>query len=156
MWVKDINGNTFSTIMQTRRNMSCSTWLDIYDGFVSEEQTGSSAHALSIERPCLQFGPNCICDTVEFPIHTGDGVGKDIAVGRLANVWPGCNAKGCLTKADNYTMEFPKEMLVGHKLALLGSALLIDYMFFEQSSNNNNNNHSTYYGGGPMSIEMSR
>ena len=47
--------------------------------------------------------------------------------------------KGLCTKADNYVVEFPPSMLVGHKVALLGAALLIDYRYFEEPDDNNNN-----------------
>ena len=36
-------------------------------------------------------------------------------------------------------VEFPPSMLVGHKVALLGAALLIDYRYFEEPDDKDNN-----------------
>ena len=158
MYVRDVNGNAFSTIMQTRRNCSCSRWLDIYDGEVDDAATGSRAHAYSLEMFwCQCCGPSCCQKTVEMAIRTGDGVsGSSDFVGRLANVWPGWNLKAFCSKADNYVMEFPRHVLVGHKMALLGACILVDFMFFENRANKDRNRNSGYGYGAPSQRAMFR
>ena len=92
-------------------------------------------------------------ESVELRILTGDGGEGSTTIGRLANMWAGFNAKGLCSKADNYTVEYPKQLLVGHKMALLGSAIL-DYMFFE--SRETKNDESGYRYGAPAEAAMIR
>ena len=106
--VRDVNGNAFSTVMQSRRNCSCSTWLDIYDGEISDAAVGGASHMFSVEKFCCQLGPNCICPSVELAIKTGDGGEGSRTIGRLSNMWAGFNAKGLCSRADNYSVEFDR------------------------------------------------
>ena len=55
----------------------------------------------------------------------------------LVNVWPGCNAKGLMTKADNLEVSWDsQDMIVEHKALLLSCAFLIDFMLFEKRESN--------------------
>ena len=51
---------------------------------------------------------------------------------------------------SNFSVEYPPNMLVGHKLALMGAAMLSEYIYYERASNKNNNNNRGANGpGGP-------
>eukprot|EP00945_MAST-04E_sp_MAST-4E-sp1_P003701 g3701.t1 len=111
-------------------------WLDIHEGHQVGHAPGAPNHVMSIELPCFQCGPNVFCQSVELKVRSGSSKSGPV-IGRVANIWPGCGVKGCCSKADNFVMEFPKELLLGHKLALLGSAFFLDYLAFESHVNKN-------------------
>ena len=97
MFVRDINGGTFNSIFQSRRNCSCSDYIDIYEGEVNDPVVGGPNHVYTIEKPCCPlgqvFGPNCCCKEVQFPVHTGDGGEGSQTVARIANLFPGLNCE---------------------------------------------------------------
>jgi uncharacterized protein YxjI len=52
-------------------------------------------------------------------------------IGAIRKNWTGL-LKEALTQADNFTVEFPQEIHVAHKLLLLGIVFLIDFVHFEK------------------------
>ena len=136
MVIYDNYGQKFATLLQSRRDCSCSRWLDIHEGHQVGHAPGAPNHVMSIELSCFQCGPNVFCQSVELKVRSGSSKSGPV-IGRVANIWPGCGVKGCCSKADNFVMEFPKELLLGHKLALLGSAFFLDYLAFESHVNKN-------------------
>jgi hypothetical protein len=154
MIIYDNYGAKFATLLQSRRNCSCSRWIDIHEGHQEVHAPGAFNHVMSIEMPFCACGPNCCCQSVELKVRTGSSKISPI-IGRVANIWPGCGAKSFCSKADNFVMEFPKELLLGHKLALLGSAFFLDYLVFE-SHGNKNGRHSGLNGRGPETLLMVR
>ena len=136
MYVRDVAGGTFATVVQTRRNMSCAKWMDVYEGHMEGPDTGGKRHVMSIEMPCCYFKPNCICTEVVQKVWSRD---REQQIGRIANIFPGMNVRGCCTKVSNFSVEYPPNLLVGHKLALMGATMLGEYMYFEQRGSNKNN-----------------
>lgn len=136
MYVRDVAGGTFATVVQTRRNMTCAKWMDVYEGHMEGPDTGGKRHVMSIEMPCCYFKPNCICTEVVQKVWSRD---RELQIGRIANIFPGMNVRGCCTKVSNFSVEYPPNLLVGHKLALMGATMLGEYMYFEQRGSNKNN-----------------
>uniref|UniRef100_A0A336LHY0 CSON014425 protein n=1 Tax=Culicoides sonorensis TaxID=179676 RepID=A0A336LHY0_CULSO len=68
------------------------------------------------------------CSDVKFDVKSLDGV----IVGHVTKQWSGL-AKELLTNADNFGIQFPKELDVKIKAVLLGACFLIDFMYFEQN-----------------------
>lgn len=54
-------------------------------------------------------------------------------IGVIKKNWSGL-LKEALTQADNFTVEFPSQLNVGHKLLLLGVVFLIDFVHFERKA----------------------
>ena len=108
----------------------------------------------SVEKFCCQLGPNCICPSVELAIKTGDGGEGSRTIGRLSNMWAGFNAKGLCSRADNYSVEFDRLLLPGHKMAMLGSAILVDFLFFERRGEDKRRGGEYYYGAPTQSAMM--
>lgn len=105
------------------------TWLDVFDH--------AGAHRFTFEAACCQFGPNMCCTEYVFHIHEGKDTNTP-PVGVLKNVWPGCNAKGLCSKADNLELEWFKDMSIDDKSLLLGAAFHIDFMCFEKQDDDDN------------------
>ena len=135
MFVRDVAGGTFATIVQTRRNCSCARWMDVYEGAVDGAQTGSKRHVMSIEMPCCYFTPNCICREVVQKVYSRDSKEQ---IGNIRNIFPGM-VRGCCGKVSNFSVEYPPNLLVGHKLALMGATMLGEYIYFERRQRKNNN-----------------
>lgn len=58
-------------------------------------------------------------------------------IGVIKKNWSGL-AREALTEADNFTLEFPKELHPGLKLLLLGVVFLIDFVHFERQMSQKN------------------
>ncbi len=56
---------------------------------------------------------------------------QDRRIGSIKKNWSGL-LKEALTQADNFTVQFPMQIHVGHKLLLLGAVFLIDFVHFEK------------------------
>ncbi|RWS22397.1 phospholipid scramblase 1-like protein [Leptotrombidium deliense] len=69
---------------------------------------------------------SCCYSDVEFDVH--DSEGKQI--GKITKHWSGF-FKEVLTDADLFGIHFPELLDIDLKITLLGTVLLIDYMFFE-------------------------
>ena len=52
-------------------------------------------------------------------------------IGSIKKNWSGL-LKEALTQADNFTVEFPRQIHVGHKMLILGAVFLIDFVHFEK------------------------
>lgn len=50
----------------------------------------------------------------------------------IKNVYPGCNFRGCFSRADNLQVAFPSTAPPEQRAALLGAAFFIDFLFFEK------------------------
>lgn len=59
------------------------------------------------------------------------------SVGYIKKIFSGF-AKELLTDADSFVLSFPPDATVDHKMLLLGSVFLIDFMFFEDNKDRNN------------------
>lgn len=84
-------------------------------------------------------GPVCFCQAIccptdiDFNISGGDGTN----VGKISKQWTGY-FKETFTQADNFGVNFPRDLDVRIKGTLLGAVFLIDFMYFEQKNNNSN------------------
>lgn len=58
------------------------------------------------------------------------------SVGYIKKIFSGF-AKEYLTDADSFVLSFPPDATVEHKMLLLGSVFLIDFMFFEDNKSRN-------------------
>lgn len=75
---------------------------------------------------CTESLP-CKCD-VKFQVRSMNGV----TIGRITKEWGGL-VKEYFTDADTFNVAFPLDLDVRMKAALVASAMLIDYMFFEDA-----------------------
>ncbi|RNA37229.1 phospholipid scramblase 2-like isoform X1 [Brachionus plicatilis] len=75
---------------------------------------------------CIFNGPVFSCDN-DFKILTMDG---ETQVGKLSKVYAGF-AKEMFTQADNFSINFPTDLSVKTKAALIGALFLIDFTYFE-------------------------
>jgi len=109
------------------------TATDIYLGKVTQDccecccphftvWDGEGNKALTIKGPCNC----CMCCTVKF--HVKDLEGNE--VGLIQKKWGGV-IKEAFTTADTFGVTFPMHMDPRLKTLLLGSVLLIDFMYFE-------------------------
>lgn len=83
-------------------------------------------------------GTNCCAPTClnhNFKMFVLDGNFEQNVVGRLRNVWPGCNCRGffCSGNADNYIVEFPEKATSEQKALLTAALFLNDFMWFENT-----------------------
>ncbi|XP_055341389.1 phospholipid scramblase 1-like [Paramacrobiotus metropolitanus] len=77
-------------------------------------------------------GPVCTSScfgNVEFQVLSSDGKTQ---VGKISKQWSGV-LKEMFTDADNFGIQFPKDLDVHMKGTLLGACFLIDFMFFENN-----------------------
>uniref|UniRef100_UPI00398F77E6 phospholipid scramblase 2-like n=1 Tax=Pristiophorus japonicus TaxID=55135 RepID=UPI00398F77E6 len=89
-------------------------------------QNVERATVLRIVGPC--FACNC-CGDIAFEVKPPD---ESRNIGRISKQWSGL-AKEALTDADNFGVQFPMNLDVKMKAALLGACFLIDFMFFERA-----------------------
>ncbi|XP_078522633.1 phospholipid scramblase 1-like [Lissotriton helveticus] len=85
---------------------------------------------LKIIGPCVTC--SC-CGDVNFEVKSLD---ESQDVGRISKQWSGF-VKEAFTDADNFGIQFPMDLDVKIKAALLGACFLIDFMFFEHKQDNN-------------------
>mmetsp|Transcript_57279 Transcript_57279/g.134794 ORF Transcript_57279/g.134794 Transcript_57279/m.134794 type:complete len:262 (+) Transcript_57279:19-804(+) len=114
-------GGMLGKVVQNYKCCNFSHWFNVFDA------TDTRIYELKI--PCLQFGPNCICERFVVEIILPD---TETKVGTIQNVWPGCNLRALCSKADNLEITFDTPVPSHHKAILLGGVFLIDYMFFER------------------------
>lgn len=82
---------------------------------------------LSIGGPCCPCQCCCGCTgDVNFRFYSKDGT----EIGRCAKVWSGL-VKEMFTKADTFSVTFPKDLDVKQKAILLSAMFLIEFMYFE-------------------------
>ncbi|EHA99217.1 Phospholipid scramblase 2 [Heterocephalus glaber] len=80
---------------------------------------------LKITGPCVA----CRCCTdIDFKIKSLD---EESVVGKITKHWSGF-LREAFTDADNFGIQFPLDLDVKIKAALLGACFLIDFMFFEE------------------------
>ncbi|KAK3777287.1 hypothetical protein RRG08_057564 [Elysia crispata] len=77
-------------------------------------------------------GPLCQCKCCGEVQYTLRDVATKQVVGKVAKNWSGL-LKEALTDADVFVISFPLETDVKIKAVLLGSAFLLDYMYFENN-----------------------
>lgn len=103
---------------------------------------------LSIYGSCCQCGMFCTCPCgpcseqnrisdltrrIIFDIqNTETG-----STGSIKKIWSGLGHEA-LTDADSFTLQYPPDATVYHKMLLLGAVFLIDFMYFEENQNDNN------------------
>ncbi|XP_067827933.1 phospholipid scramblase 2-like [Heptranchias perlo] len=80
---------------------------------------------LRIVGPC--FACTC-CGDINFEVKPVD---ESRSIGRISKHWSGL-LKEALTDADNFGVQFPMDLDVKIKAALLGACFMIDFMFFER------------------------
>uniref|UniRef100_A0A3Q2HYB7 Phospholipid scramblase n=1 Tax=Equus caballus TaxID=9796 RepID=A0A3Q2HYB7_HORSE len=84
---------------------------------------------LKIIGPCIVC--RC-CADVEFEVKSLDEAN---VVGKISKQWGGF-LREAYTDADNFGIQFPLDLDVKMKAAMLGACFLIDFMFFESSGGN--------------------
>ncbi|XP_071839608.1 phospholipid scramblase 1-like [Apostichopus japonicus] len=103
-------------------HQGCSVWKPKY--YVQDEDMND---VLSIGGPCCPCQCCCGCTgDVHFRFYGKDG----IEIGSVSKVWNGL-VKEMFTKADSFTVTFPKDLDVKQKATLLGAMFLIEFMYFE-------------------------
>nr|DBA26048.1 TPA: hypothetical protein GDO54_010351 [Pyxicephalus adspersus] len=90
-------------------------------------QNESKEDVLMIIGPYLTF--SCLGD-VDFEVKT---LNEKSVIGKISKYWSGF-VNDVFTNADNFGIEFPVDLDVKLKAALIGTCFLIDLMYFEQSS----------------------
>ncbi|XP_063305894.1 phospholipid scramblase 1-like [Pelobates fuscus] len=81
---------------------------------------------LKVVGPCIMS--NC-CGDVNFQVKP---LCESRSVGLISKQWSGL-PKEIFTDADNFGIQFPKDLDVKMKAVLLGACFLLDYVFFERS-----------------------
>ncbi|KAM4771140.1 phospholipid scramblase family member 5-like [Rhinophrynus dorsalis] len=79
------------------------------------------------------IGPYVTCSCfgdVEFEVKA---LNEEATIGKISKYWSGF-VNDVFTNADNFGIEFPVDLDVKLKAALIGTCFLIDLMYFEQSS----------------------
>ena len=59
------------------------------------------------------------------------------STGCIKKIWSGL-AHEALTDSDSFTLQFPPDATVYHKMLLLGAVFLIDFMYFEENHSDDN------------------
>ncbi|XP_040205036.1 phospholipid scramblase family member 5 [Rana temporaria] len=90
-------------------------------------QNESKEDVLMIIGPYLTF--SCLGD-VDFEVKT---LSEKSVIGKISKYWSGF-VNDVFTNADNFGIEFPVDLDVKLKAALVGACFLIDLMYFERSS----------------------
>ncbi|XP_073529153.1 phospholipid scramblase family member 5-like [Phyllobates terribilis] len=90
-------------------------------------QNESKEDVLKVIGPYLTF--RCLGDVI-FEVKTLD---EKSIIGKISKYWSGF-VNDVFTNADNFGIEFPADLDVKLKAALIGTCFLIDVMYFEQSS----------------------
>ncbi|XP_072036851.1 phospholipid scramblase 1-like [Amphiura filiformis] len=87
------------------------------------------------------WGPSCcLCQTVcctedlDFKIYTKDG---ETEVGNIAKQWAGA-VRECFTKVSHFGIQFPIDLDVKMKAALIGATMLIEYLYIESQHDGEN------------------
>lgn len=101
-----------------------------------EDKDGNTQYNIEHNQCCNAnaFNPAvpCLCPVNHFSIMSADMTQE---VGGLDNIFPGCNFEGlCSPDTDNYKLTFPTDATPDQKAMLLGSTVLIEYLFFEKGS----------------------
>uniref|UniRef100_A0A8D2ESA7 Phospholipid scramblase n=1 Tax=Theropithecus gelada TaxID=9565 RepID=A0A8D2ESA7_THEGE len=99
------------------------TWHPFLTKFTIKNQKGEDV--LKISGPCIV----CCFAGVDFEITSLD---EQIVVGRISKHWSGL-LREALTDADNFGIQFPRDLDVKMKAVMIGACFLIDYMFFERT-----------------------
>uniref|UniRef100_F7DWS8 Phospholipid scramblase n=3 Tax=Cercopithecinae TaxID=9528 RepID=F7DWS8_MACMU len=100
------------------------TWHPFLTKFTIKNQKGEDV--LKISGPCIV----CSCFAgVDFEITSLD---EQIVVGRISKHWSGL-LREAFTDADNFGIQFPRDLDVKMKAVMIGACFLIDYMFFERT-----------------------
>jgi len=82
-------------------------------------------------------GPMCFCQAICCPNDIDFKVASEGGdeIGKISKQWGGF-AREAFTQADNFGVNFPRDLDVRMKAVLLGAVFLIDFMYFEQKQNN--------------------
>ncbi|KAG8428903.1 hypothetical protein GDO86_018931 [Hymenochirus boettgeri] len=81
---------------------------------------------LKVVGPCVMSG---CCGDINFQVKP---LCESRSVGLISKQWSGL-PKEIFTDADNFGIQFPKDLDVKMKAVLLGACFLLDYVFFERS-----------------------
>lgn len=127
-WEVQIEAPAGNVIGSVRQTQSC--W---YSHMDLKNESGDNVLRIVQGVCCICPGPCCTCD-FNFDVYPTTG---DTPIGAVTKQYSGF-AKECITKANNFSVTFPKDLDVKMKGTLLGACFLIDMMFFEQNKNNNN------------------
>ncbi|XP_033096331.1 phospholipid scramblase 1-like [Anneissia japonica] len=94
------------------------------------------------DRPVFDIQAPCCCRMIQCPCGCTDDVEINILdskskerVGVISKQWAGV-AKECFTKADNFSIQFPMDLDVKMKAALIAGFFLMEMMLFEYGNNN--------------------
>ncbi|XP_053315479.1 phospholipid scramblase family member 5-like [Spea bombifrons] len=90
-------------------------------------QNENKEDVLKIIGPYVTF--SCLGD-IHFEVKTLD---ENSNIGKISKYWSGF-VNDVFTNADNFGIDFPLDLDVKLKAALIGTCFLIDLMYFEQSS----------------------
>lgn len=102
-------------------------WTFCTPKFLVKDERGEAV--LAIE------GPTCVCECcsdIDFSITS---LVNNSEIGKITKQWSGFGRE-MFTDSDNFGVNFPIDLDVKIKAALLGATFLIDFMYFEKNSNN--------------------
>ncbi|XP_069775921.1 phospholipid scramblase 1-like isoform X2 [Narcine bancroftii] len=102
------------------------TWHPVLPKFSIHDVEGVTV--LRVVGPCFTY--SC-CGDVAFQVKPPD---ESRNVGRISKQWSGL-VREAATDADNFGVQFPKNLDVKMKAALLGACFLIDFVYFERGRN---------------------
>jgi len=132
-----INGNVTGQVVQhwpcSNNFLCCHRYWRVLDA------DGKDKYMIHQDFCCNEnmCAPSMCCPVNTIDILTPDQSQK---VGQIVDIWPGCNARGCIGTYDNYIMDFPDAATPTDKLNLLAALILIEYMVFEKKQKKNNGN----------------
>ena len=89
---------------------------------------------------CCRGNPCGRCSEVMFPIYRTEKPNKEFLQkdGLIARRFNGC-LKSTFTDADNFEIFFPIDCSPEDKMIMIGTALMIDYRYFNEDSDDGNN-----------------
>jgi hypothetical protein len=103
----------------------CSFMFNIYENM-------STVPIYTMKTGCCECGMMCsfpcgLCEVVDIAIlnNTGSSIGK------LRKIWGGCDKPG-YSDPNYYEINFPKEILVRHKILILACSLFLYQRYFEE------------------------
>jgi len=136
--IKNIQNPILSTAKQPTCGGVFQPAINIFDGAAPEE--GNDKATYTVKGPFCCIGGLCgnICFPPTFHVFEGKGEGDAKELTTIEKDFPegaGGFVQQVCTTADNFTINMPEESTPASKAAMLGSSLLIDYLFFEEGAN---------------------
>ena len=100
-------------------------WHPLFPVFEIQDATGNTV--LNIKGPFCTF--DCFGE-VEFSVNNSDGVES----GKIKKLEVGCCEMFCAVEADDFAVNFSKDLEVNTKACLLAVVMLIDFVYFSDAN----------------------